>query len=187
MLRRIPPRKPAKTLSKFADPVYNSNEAIAFKGTLIAGVGGTISSPASSANNIGVWSTDGSPLHLVARRGAQAPGCPTGATFSSFTEIALPDQGGVAMLAKLNAGTGGVTSANDQGIWAADTTGTLQLIVRRGDTTPSTGKVIAALSFLPVASGVSGQTRGFSQGTGDLVYKATFVDGSTGIFKVVFP
>ena len=49
------------------------------------------------------------------------------------------------------------------------------------------GKVIKALSFLPVASGVSGQTRGFSQGSGDLLYKAAFADGSTATVKVVFP
>ena len=50
-----------------------------------------------------------------------------------------------------------------------------------------TGKVITKLSFLPIAAGVSGQTRSFIQSTGDLLYKATFADGSTGIYKVVFP
>ena len=82
-------------------------------------------------------------------------------------------------------GPGGVTPANNIGIWAADTAGDLQLIVRKGDTLD--GKVITALSFLPAAAGVSGQSRSFSQTTGDLVYKATFADGSTGIYKVVFP
>ncbi len=50
-----------------------------------------------------------------------------------------------------------------------------------------TGKVITKLSFLPMAAGVSGQTRNFNQSTGDLLYKATFADSSTGIYKVVFP
>ena len=64
-------------------------------------------------------------------------------------------------------------------------TGVLRLIVRTGVTLE--GKVITKLSFLPVAAGVSGQTRNFNQSTGDLLYKATFADGSTGICKVIFP
>ena len=148
--------------------------------------------PALTANNIGIWSNTGGTLHLVARRGAQAPGCPAGATFSTFTSTVLPDQGGVVMLANLNSGTvalpgpGGVIPSNNIGIWAVDTAGALQLIVRKGDTLD--GKVITALSFLAMpAAGVGGQSRNFSQSTGDLLYKATFVGGSTGIYKVVFP
>ena len=176
--------------SAMGDPVYNENEEIAFKGTLKVGVGGVTSTPALTANNIGIWSNTGGTLHLVAQRAGEAPGCPE-ATFASFTSLVLPDQGGVVMLANLNSGTvslpgpGGVTPANNIGIWAADTAGDLQLIVRKGDTLD--GKVITALSFLPAAAGVSGQSRSFSQTTGDLVYKATFADGSTGIYKVVFP
>ena len=175
--------------SAMGDPVYNENEEIAFKGTLKVGVGGVTSTPALTANNIGIWSNTGGTLHLVARRAGEAPGC-ADATFASFTSLVLPDQGGVVMLANLNSGTvslpgpGGVTPANNIGIWAADTAGDLQLIVRKGDTLD--GKVITALSFLPAAAGVSGQSRSFSQTTGDLVYKATFADGSTGIYKVVF-
>jgi len=46
---------------------------------------------------------------------------------------------------------------------------------------------VTVLSFLPAASGVVGQTRSFTQGTGDLLYRASFADGTSGIFKVVFP
>jgi len=46
--------------------------------------------------------------------------------------------------------------------------------------------VVTKLSFLPVAAGVSGQTRSFSQSTGDLLYKATFADSSTAIYEVIF-
>jgi hypothetical protein len=82
---------------------------------------------------------------------------------------------------------GGVASASDMGIWAVDTGGALQFIAREGDVQAVTGKTIKTLSFLPAVSMLSGQTRGFSQSTGDLVYSATFLDGSAGIFKVVFP
>ena len=171
--------------SALSDPAYNANEEIAFKGTLKVGVGGVVSTPATSANNIGIWSNTGGTLHLVARGSVQAPGCATGATFALFTSIALPDQGGVAMLATLNIGGGSVDLTNKTGIWAVDTFGMLQLVARTGETLD--GKVITKLSFLPVAAGVSGQSRSFSQDTGDLIYKATFADGSSGIYKVIFP
>jgi hypothetical protein len=170
----------ATVFKKFSDPVYSGSNAVAFLGTLTQLVGGV-----DMTNDTGVWSNDGGTLHLVAREGGQAPGCASGVVFSQLKQIALPDQGGVLLYARL-AGTG-VTSANDYGIWAVDTGGTLQLIAREGDPHAVTGKTINKLTFLPVVSGVSGQTRSFSQATGDLVYSATFTDKSAGIFKVVFP
>lgn len=173
------------TFVKFSDPVYSGSSEVAFIGMLVHG--GTT----SASNDTGIWSNDnGGTLHLVAREGEQAPGCSSEVLFSQFTEIALPDQGGVVMLAKLR----GCRSYNDTGIWAVDTTGTLQLIARKGTYDSISNKWIKTLKFLPVVKGLSGQTRGFSQPTGDLVYSATFEDGFSatfqdgpGIFKVVFP
>ena len=125
----------------------------------------------------------------MARLGGQAPGCPTGVTFSAFTELALDDMngGGVIFVATLS-GTG-VTTANNTGIFAVDNTGTLQLIVRTGDVLNA--KTITALAFLAPETTtnalVSGQGRSFSPSTGDLVYNATFSDKSQAIFNVVFP
>lgn len=164
---------------KFSDPVYNNNDAVAFLGTL------AVSGATTTASDTGIWSNDGGTLHLVAREGAQAPGCGSGVVFKTFLQFALPDQGGVLLFAKL--GGTGVVAANDVGIWAVDSAGTLQLIAREGDLHPATGKTIKVLTFLPALSGVSGQTRSFSQSTGDIAYSATFTDGTFGIFKVVFP
>lgn len=65
--------------------------------------------------------------------------------------------------------------------------GDLQLILREGDTHSITGKTVKSLSFLPSISRVNGQTRSFNQSTGDLIYRAAFSDGTSGIYKVVFP
>jgi len=54
-----------------------------------------------------------------------------------------------------------------------DLDGTLQLIVRKGDIHPVTGKKINGLIFLP-AYLRGRQTRSFDQSTGDLIYLATF-------------
>ena len=172
-----------------SDPIYNNNDAVAFRATLKVATG-----EATSTTATGIWASDGTAgsLGLVARQGSQAPGCPTGATFSTFTELALGDQGGatnkggVIFLGTLNTNaTANVTSANNTGVWAVDTSGDLQLIVRTGDILD--GKVITALSFLPGPLYVNGNSRSFTQGTGDLVYLATFSDKSTAIFNVQFP
>jgi hypothetical protein len=163
---------------QFSDPVYSGSDAVAFIGTLRQRAGGV-----SGINDTGVWSTDGGTLHLVAREGGYAPGCGWGVVFSHFKQIALPDQGGALIFARLSGS--GVGPNNDHGIWAVDTAGQLQLIAREGRKLG--GQTIKKLTFLPSPTGVGGQTRSFSQTTGDLVYSATFIDGSSGIFKVVFP
>jgi len=90
------------------------------------------------------------------------------------------------LLATLNTNAvAGVTATNKIGIWAVDNSGNLQLIVREGDVLG--GKTITSLSFLPVLPYVTGQSRNINQATGDLVYKATFSDKTSGIFEVVFP
>lgn len=162
------------------DPVYNANEAVAFRGTLQVAA-----NEAKTSTETGIWSDTGGSLALVARQGDQAPGCPAGATFSAFTSIALPDQGGVVFLGSLNANrTAKVTAANNAGIWAVDTGGVLELIVRKGDVV--NGKVIKDLTFLPILASVGGQTRNFNQNTGDLVYEVTFADKSTAFYIVRF-
>ena len=178
------------TFYSFCDPVYNNNDRVAFAAT-IAGTG------ISRANSVGIWSDyPNGFLSLIAQQGQQAPGCPAGAVFTSFSELALPDQGGVIFVGGLgNAPAGSpvrsnsypISTANDQGIWAVDTTGALRLIVQQGAFHPVTGKFITAISILPAPPYVAGQTRSFGQGTGDIVYRATFKDGTSGIFLVTFP
>jgi hypothetical protein len=174
--------------SALSDPVYNNNNAVAFKGTLKSGIGDA-TTHSTPKNNVGIWSNDGGALHLVARQGNQAPGMDSDVVFSSFTQFALPDQGGatntggVVLLAGVSGK--GITSRNNQGIWAVNTAGTLQLIQKEGDAI--NGKTITALTFLSSVNSEEGQTRSFAQSTGDILYKATFADGSWGIYKVVFP
>ena len=179
----IAPGTTAATFATFSDPVYNNNEAVAFRATLKG---------ATTATSTGIWCNSGGSLALVAQAGVtQAPGCPAGATFATFTELALPDQGGatnkggVIFLGTLNANAAaGVTTSNDLGIWAVDSTGALQLIARTGDVV--NGKTITGLAFLPAETTVNGQSRSFDQTNGDIVYLATFSDKSTAILNVVF-
>ena len=182
----IAPGTTAATFATFNDPVFNSHEAVAFRATLKG---------ATTATETGIWCNSGGSLALVAQEGVTpAPGCPAGATFATFTELALPDQGGatnkggVIFLGTLNANAAaGVTTTNNTGIWAVDSTGALQLIARTGDVVNvGTNKTITSLAFLPAETTVNGQTRSFDQTNGDIVYLATFSDKSTAILNVVF-
>lgn len=169
----------------FSDPVYNNHEAVAFRATLKA---------AKGQPGFGIWATDANTQSLisVAKQYDQAPGCPAGATFATFTELALADQGGPSnrggaiFLGTLTVNAAaGVTSANCLGIWAVDSNGDLQLIVRTGDALD--GKTVSGLSFLPNLAFVMGQSRNFTQERGDLSLLATFSDKSTAIFRILFP
>jgi hypothetical protein len=161
----------SSTFSTFSDPVDNGSDIVAFMATL--------------ANHAtGIWAGSQAAPQLVALSGAQAPGCASGVTYSTFKALGLPDQGGVVFTATL-AGTG-VTSANNSAIFAGDDEGNLTMIMRSGDS--FNGKTVSALYCLPTESAVvSGQTRSFVQDVGDLVYLVTYSDGTTSLVKVVFP
>jgi cyclophilin family peptidyl-prolyl cis-trans isomerase len=167
---------PFLTLS---DPVYNNNEVTAFAATYKVG----------SATTTGIFSNEAGAVETVTQTGNQAPGCPSGVDFSVFASMALPDAGGVngtggvVFLATLK-GTG-VSSSNNTGIWIVDGSGTLQLVVRTGDTLLP-GKTVTSLAFLPYSAVLDAQTRSFAK-NGDLAFLATFSDKSTAIFNVQFP
>ncbi len=166
-----------------SDPAYNNNGRVAFIGTLKVGVAGV-----TIANASGVWSNSSGVLKLMARAQGQAPDCPIGAKFASFSKLVLPDQGGAVILANLLTGAGGVTSANSQGLWAVDTAGQLHLVVRAGDlmAVGSGSKSICGISIFDGASETLAQSRSFNR-PGDLIYRVFFTDGTTGICRVVFP
>ena len=183
----IAPGTVADVFASLSDPVYNSNNAVAFTGTLKIGVGDVVTLPVN--NSVGIWSNDGGTLHMVARQGQQAPGLASGAVFASFGQFVLPDQGGASNMGGVvllaNVSGKGVVSASNQGIWAVDTSGKLQLVLRTGGSL--NGKVITGLAFLTSATQEAGQTRSYSQSTGDLLVKCTFSDGSWKFVQVVFP
>jgi len=163
------------------DPLFNNADQVAFVGTLRTGPGGV-----TKANASGLWMTrmegKSRALRLVAReRSTAVPGYPAGVYFSTFQRIALLESGRVVLLATL---TGNVASADGYGIWATDAAGQLRLIARKGGglMVDGVGKTIVALSILTGSGETVGQTRGFND-TGEIVYLASFSDGSHGIFR----
>ncbi|HWL94451.1 MAG TPA: choice-of-anchor tandem repeat NxxGxxAF-containing protein [Phycisphaerae bacterium] len=107
--------------------VFMNNEGRAVTRALLTGTG------VSDINNRGIWSDGSGTLQHVARTGGSAPG-----TTEDFTSISLPainDLGWTAFSAEL---TGADATAN--GIWS-EASGSLELIVRAGDTAPGVDPV----------------------------------------------
>jgi hypothetical protein len=182
------PGIPNAAFTYLSDPVFNNQDRIAFFGTTVLRGSGTLGGTMG-----GIWLAENGALNLVIGARAQAPGCPPGARFASFPQIVLPDQGGVVFVANLvaserpSASTGGVVAGNNQGIWAVNTAGELQLVVRKGDAQVINGvrKTIAGLSIFAPAR-FSFQQKGYNS-PGDLVFRIRFTDGSQTVEKAIFP
>lgn len=163
-----------KTLSA---PVLNSSNEVAFMCTL-SGNGVT------ATNAAGIWSAESSgSIQQIARAGAAAPGIP-GAIFSAFSQLAYPDEAGVVFVATMAPGPGGITTANNVGLWAAESLGdTPELIIRKGDTFPvgSAPKTVSDIQIFNSTGTIAGAARHMNT-LGDLIFKITFTDGSSGLF-----
>ena len=162
------------------DPVSNNLDRVAFLGSLRSGA-------CAVTGNCGIWVSTSGRLGLVARTGGQAPECPSGAAFAVFRKLLFPNVGGAVFLADLTLGPGGVTSANNQGIWAADSTGQPCLIIRKGNAINVDGtlKIVAALSAFTSTLEASGQPGGANV-RGDVIYRAIFTDGTQALLEVRF-
>lgn len=159
------------------DPAMNGSGQVAFQ-ALLTGSGVT------TANDMGVWAGTRGNLRLIAREGDAAPGTSKGVTFAAF--VSMPQinaLGQVSVLARLT-GTG-VNTATDMGIWTTTAKGELVLIARKGSKLqvgPLDARTITALSLIPTAAGSEDGRSNCMNGSGEVVFHATFADGSQGIF-----
>jgi hypothetical protein len=143
-----------------------------------------------NANDKGLWAqhaTNG--LVLVAREGSEAPGV-VGSTFFRLTQLALPGTAQPMFQASMKTGTGGVTTANDTGLWVINESGAVKLAVREGDTlnVEGTPRVVTAITAL-----LNGTTSGGALGRrvflqdGQMTLLLTFSGGIQAHAKVVVP
>jgi hypothetical protein len=177
--------------SLLTGPALNDAGQLAFFASL-AGVG------VDSTNDLSLWSGAPGSLALVARRGDHAPGTEDGVVFrlsSAIPPLVLNATGQTAFVARLEGS--GISDSNDQGIWATDRSGVLQLIAREGDlleVAPGDFRTIAgafgSLRFNTAdGNGNSDHSTGNADGRpsafnnlGQLAFYASFTDGSSGIF-----
>jgi hypothetical protein len=144
----------------------------------------------TNVNSAGLWAqhaTNG--LVLVAREGSEAPGV-AGSTFFRLTQLALPGTAQPMFQASMKTGVGGVTTANDTGLWVINEAGEVKLAVREGDVldvggTPRTVTAITALLNGTTTGGALGR-RVFLE-DGQLTLLLTFSGGVQANAKVVVP
>jgi probable HAF family extracellular repeat protein len=159
--------------------VLNDSDQIAFSGTSHTSASGQV--PASNA--VGVWSNVGGHLRLIVRQGDSAAGS-GGGKFASFSQLVLPNSGGVIFEARLS----GVPASRNSGVWKATPTGIIPLI-QTGQQLDWHGvtKTVKTIGVFQVAPVIMGESRSYDRTKGNLVYRATFTDGTWGIYQLVFP
>ncbi|MEQ8212160.1 MAG: hypothetical protein RH917_20335 [Lacipirellulaceae bacterium] len=154
-----------------------------------------LNSTTGTGNPQGVWSGGEDGLRLVALSGKQAPGTNEGVVFAGFEGVAagldtffapaFNGNGQTAIMAALSGN--GVDGSNDIGIWAEDPSGDLQLVAREGDTIDVNDgpgvdlRTVFSLNFVRETGNEDGKASGFND-LGQLVFHASFTDGSQGIF-----
>jgi hypothetical protein len=168
-----------RVFQTLSSPVLNGAGQIAFTGSLRTGIGGVV-----TANASGLWevSPEGG-IQTIARVGDAAPGL-AGARFASFAQIVHPDESGIAFMGTLAAGTGGITTANNTGLWSSPSPGAPPvLVVRTGDsfTVGGAAKTVSAIGIFSPAANTAGAGRG-SNAFGNLAFRLTFTDKTSGIF-----
>ena len=172
-----------QTFQSLSSPLLNNAKDIAFTGALVTG--GNV----TSSNSNGIWTIGSNgTLTKIFRRGDIAPGL-VGTTFASFSQLAFPANGGIIFAATLATGSGGVSTTNNQGVWAASTAGANpKLIVRTGNSL-SVGaavKTIFSYDFVSASSVTEGVGRTINS-DGDIILKLNFTDKSTGLFRYDTP
>jgi hypothetical protein len=159
-------------------PVLNDVDRVLFRGSLATG------GDVTTANDTGLWSDTSGALQLVIREGDVAPGTSSGVLFGQFdtNSHVLNADNQIAFLGRLT-GTD-VTTANDVGIWATDSTGEIQLIAREGnplEVSPGDTRTIKELMFFSGTGNADSRPSGFND-AGQLAYWARFTDNSEGLF-----
>lgn len=150
-----------------------------------------------SAHNDVLWFSRGRDgVYPVAREGdATVPDAP-GAQWKSFASIAMP--GGftgplfTANLVKGQAGAegpGGITGANDFGLYATNyETASVFGVLREGQQLGGFfgGKTVKGFTILKAAAGSAGNTRAFNS-IHEIILRVTFTDQTSGIMGIVLP
>ena len=174
------------------DPVPGSTDVLfSFPrpNSLVLGGGGHVAfenlvrgAGVSPDNDDALWFGTPGEIALLAREGDHAPGTEDGVTFARFDGRPVTNDWGVAFQATL--GGPGITAANGDGIWGLDPAGQLRLVARTGQNlNVGSGefKTISELFFMDQSGGEDGLGSSFND-LGQLIFNATFTDGSFDVF-----
>ena len=138
-----------------------------------------------TSNDGGLWARSpatGNARTLIARQGFPATQTATEALFASFGTALVSGGGREVFTANLLVGQGGVTVANDRGLWMRAATGGINLVLREGDrvaVSPTDLRTVADFTL-----DGSSETSAASFSSGDSIkILAAFTDGSSAILS----
>ncbi len=178
------PGTPAGATYSTFDNLSAINEIghLLFRATL-AGSGVT------TANDRAIYAGPFAAPVLVAREGDQAPGVPVGVSFAAPTNVgdfgALNDAGQVAFICGLAGG--GVTTSDDQALFAFDPGLGSLLVVREGSLFDVGGGDFRTISTIAFADSHGDDTRSGFADDGTLAFALGFTDGTSGVFTTTVP
>jgi len=186
---------PNPSITRFTDPVLNNNGATAFMGYSYTTNGfltnmvistnvstgvvltNTVTNPIVVQTNSTIYlalrGSASNNLLSVASVGSPAPG--TSDNFTAFSNLALPDVGGVIFV--------GMAGTN-QGVWVQNPDASVRLVAIRGQsmTVGNTNKILNSFSLMN--GPYPGVTRSYSDTTGVIIYQAYFTDGTSAAIRV---
>lgn len=172
---------PGVTFKAFKTPAAGLSGLTVFAATLKGASGTAVN---------GLWlGKDAATLKLLARGGETAPG---GGTFASFTSIALPDgaASGPIFLGKLTVDSSvNISAANNTGVWAVNSTGSLIRILRTGDHITNVAgaeRIIKSFTALLPAVQAPGAANGYDD-AGKLAALVTFTDRTLALVEFTIP
>ena len=179
--------------SGFSAPVVSPGGDTAFRGTLSVHPAG-VSTATDDCLVFVRTSTPGfnDPI-FIASEGAQAPGCPDGTLFDSFSLPNISSSGAVTFVGALRAGTGDVTTSNNRGVWCwfrppstQQGNPTLRLVLRNGqqiELAPGDSRTIADFNIITGVGTDDGRRTGFGD-SGVLAVWARFTDGVEAVLAI---
>jgi hypothetical protein len=165
----------------FSDPAINDLNEVAFRATL-KGTGGI----SVTGRSVGLWYGEPASLALAVRQGDAPPSVPGTVKFTSFDQFCAPAEGGLVFLSKI-AGTG-ITTSNNQGLWQRDAAGSIDILIRKGDTLDVDGsnRKVSSIVAFKTSPFCSAQGRNVAA-DGGVTLLLKFTDGNQAIFSVTQP
>ncbi len=161
----------------------NDSGNLIFPASLRAGNG------VDASNDGGIWARSpatGDALTLIAREGLQAPQAPTDAVFTTFGTALVSGGGREAFIGNLLQGQGGVTTANDRGLWMRATTGGINLMLREGDMVAVSPTDLRRVADIILDASSEASAASFSS-SNSIKIVVSFTDGSSAMLSCDAP
>jgi hypothetical protein len=174
------PEIPGRKILSLGHPVCSPDS----RGSLwFAGVGTTAPEPGRAL----YWAHQAAPAlpELIAREGAPAAGGEPGERWNRISSIALPGGArGTGPVFTASIIGGGVIASEDGGLWAIDSTGALQLILRESDRL--NGQTVRSFQVLRATAGAGGVGRSYNN-LGQLALLIFYKNGAMAIARIDVP